>query len=95
MTGGAMSQQENACCKSMHGDCGEMAKTGCCKTMVRTDAQPQIASAIISPNIHWAVINWFTPDFTVAGVIQSFTYSVPSDHSPPGLLVTQTTVLRI
>ena len=40
LTSVAMSHEESACCRAMHGQCGHMEKMGCCQTEVRTDESP-------------------------------------------------------
>jgi hypothetical protein len=96
MTDSAMSHEENACCRAMHGNCGEMAKTGCCRTEVRTDEHPQIATTAPSIEVHWTVIHWPMPAAVVAiqTLPPSFLY-IPDEHSPPGLVLAKTTILRI
>jgi hypothetical protein len=93
MTDSTMSHEENACCRAMHGNCGEMAKTGCCRTELRTDEHPQIATKVPSIDIHWAVIDWLTPAVAAVQTVPSL--RAPDEHSPPGLLTAKTTVLRI
>jgi hypothetical protein len=94
MTGSTMSHDENLCCRSMHGNCGERTKTGCCQTEV--DRQhPQIAATVPSMDLHWAVIDWLTPASVALQPVQASFLHTPVQHSPPGLLTTQTTVLRI
>ncbi len=61
MTGRTMNHEESACCRSMHGNCGDMAKMGCCKTEVKTDESPQLATVAPATNVHFAVIAWLTP----------------------------------
>jgi hypothetical protein len=95
VTGSVMSHEENSCCRAMHGNCGKMAKTGCCKTEVRTDERPQIATTIQSIDLHWAVIDWLTPTIVAVQTPQHFLFNAPEEHSPPGLLTAKTTVLRI
>jgi hypothetical protein len=95
MTGSTMSREENACCRAMHGNCGEMAKTGCCRTEVRTDDHPQIATKTQAVDVHWAVIDWLTPAVVAVHTVPPFFLHVPAEHSPPGLLNAKTTVLRI
>lgn len=95
MTGDAMSQKETTCCRAMHGKCGDMAATGCCRKADGTDEHPQLAST--GPTIHVQVLAlaWF--EMAVAGppAIAPALLRTPSDHSPPGLVAVQTTVLRI
>jgi hypothetical protein len=95
MTGGAMSHEESACCRAMHGNCGEMAKTGCCRTEVRTDEHPQIATTAPSIELHWSVIHWLMPVFAAVQTVPSSFLDIPTEHSPPGLFIANTTVLRI
>jgi hypothetical protein len=90
----AMSPTESACCRSMHGQCGEMVKQGCCQTVLPNNS-PQLAVESATVAVHWTVI-------AQAGrFMQPVTLNIPvpqvflSEHSPPGLLVAQTTVLRI
>jgi hypothetical protein len=45
VTGVGMSREETACCRAMHGQCGEMVKMSCCQTKARADIHPQIVSA--------------------------------------------------
>jgi hypothetical protein len=95
MTGGAMGHAENDCCVAMHGKCGKMAKTGCCKSEVRTDENPQIAAKVLSLDLHWAVIGWVSSLSTPVQAVQITLLHIPDEHSPPGLLITKNTVLRI
>jgi hypothetical protein len=95
MTGSAMSHEESACCRAMHGNCGEMAKKGCCRTEVRTDEHPQIATTAPSIELHWAVIDWLMPESVGVRTIPSLSLDTPDEHSPPGLLIAKTAVLRI
>jgi hypothetical protein len=95
MTGSTMTVEENACCRAMHGDCGNMAKMGCCRTEIRSDEHPQLAVTAPSLDAHFAVIAWLP---TVLTELRSFPLSlleIPDEHSPPGLVTAQTTVLRI
>jgi hypothetical protein len=90
----AMSHAESACCRSMHGQCGEMAKQGCCQTVVHNDS-PQFATESATLAVHWTVVT------RVESLISPVTLDNPArqmflaEHSPPGLLIAQTTVLRI
>jgi hypothetical protein len=95
VTGGTMSHAEHDCCAAMHGNCGKMAKTGCCKSEVRTDENPQIAAKSLSMELHWAVIAWVSSVSTSVGVLQPTLLHTPDQHSPPGLLITKNTVLRV
>ena len=95
VTGGAMSREESACCRSMHGQCEEMAKMGCCRTEVQKDEAPQIAATSPATDIHWVCIAQLAP--LAASMQRHAIISLlsPIEHSPPGLLTTKVTVLRI
>jgi hypothetical protein len=95
MTGSAMSHEESACCQAMHGNCGKMARMGCCRTEVRTDDHPQIATKTPSIDLHWAVIDWLTPTVVAVQTAPPSLFDAPEEHSPPGLLTAKITVLRI
>jgi hypothetical protein len=95
MTGSAMSHEESACCRAMHGNCGQMAKMGCCQTELRADEHPQIATTAPSIEFHWTAIEWPMPEVVAVQTTPSFSLDSPAQHSPPGLLVARTTVLRI
>jgi hypothetical protein len=90
----AMSHTESACCRSMHGQCGEMAKMGCCQTVVHNDS-PQFATESATLAVHWTVLA------LGISLIRPVTLDSPTqpiflaEHSPPGLLIVRTTVLRI
>ena len=95
LTSVAMSHEESACCRAMHGQCGHMEKMGCCQTEVRTDESPQIAT--VSPAIHvqWICIAHLPSLPAPRNFIVSTVRYAPDEHSPPGLLTAKTTVLRI
>ena len=95
MTGSAMSAREHDCCRFMQGNCGQMAKTGCCQTELRTNAHPQMVSAAPSMDIHWAISSWITLDAAPVQTIPASLLDAPDNHSPPGLLTAKITVLRI
>lgn len=90
----AMSQTESACCRSMHGQCGEMAKMGCCQTVVHNDS-PQVATETATLAVQWISIT--RGDSLTALVVLDNPAHLTSlaEHSPPGLLIARTTVLRI
>ena len=95
VTGEAMTPQESACCREMHGNCGDMVKMGCCNKKIATDAHPQLKTT--NPPI---VMN-----FTFVDFVTTFTRSIeppslsllkaPEEHPPPGLLIVRNTNLRI
>lgn len=92
VTGQTMSREESACCKAMNRQCGEMARMGCCRMVVRHDLQ-QLATQTASLPLHWVVALRVAP---VVPASLTFEIGVPmASHSPPGLLAAQSTVLRI
>jgi hypothetical protein len=95
VTGGAMSREESACCRSMHGRCGEMEKMGCCRTEVRTDETPQIAATSPVTDVHWVCVAQLAPLAAPVLPFASVSLLVPIEHSPPGLMTTKIIVLRI
>jgi hypothetical protein len=95
MTGKPMTSEESTCCRSMNGNCGEMTKMGCCNTEVRTDQSPQLATAAPLTGVHFAVVAWLAPLLPSAQTVPLALFRSPEEHSPPGLLTAQTTVLRI
>lgn len=95
VTGGAMSHDETACCVAMHGQCGEMARTGCCRTEVRTDETPQIAATSPATDVQWVVFAQVAPLMSPTQVVAPALLQVPADYLPPGLLTAKITVLRI
>lgn len=95
VTGRAMNSTENACCRDMHGKCGDMAKMGCCRTEVRTDQSPQVAPSFPTIEVHWVYVAQVAPLPAAPKAASVFPSRLPSEHSPPGLLLAKTTVLRI
>jgi len=94
MTTSAMNHEESACCRAMHGKCGDMTKMGCCRTEVRSDTDPQIPTAAPSLHLHWVVISWLVPGITPQALAGSV-LRTSTGHSPPGLPSAIITVLRI
>jgi len=95
MTVGTMSREESACCRSMNGECGQMAKMGCCKTVARTDEAPQIGARAVETSTQWVCVSRLAP---LAARIQTPATDIsmaPIEHSPPGLLAAKISVLRI
>ena len=90
-----MTQEENACCRSMHGKCGGMEKMGCCKTEVKSDESPQLATVAPATDAHFAVIAWLAPLLPSFQTAPPSLFRSPDEHSPPGLLTAQISVLRI
>ncbi|HEX6509558.1 MAG TPA: hypothetical protein VF221_18170 [Chloroflexota bacterium] len=91
----AMRHEESACCRAMHGHCDGMTEMGCCRTEVRTDTAPQLPTAPTSSDCHWVVLNWLAPTPIAPQTVAAFFLDTPREHSPPGLLSTRITVLRI
>lgn len=81
-----MTQEESACYRSMHGNCGDMAKMGCCKTEVKTDQSPQLARIAPATDVHFAVIAWLAPLLPSVQIVHPSLFRSPDEHSPPGLL---------
>jgi hypothetical protein len=94
VTDGAMSREESACCRSMHGQCGEMVKMGCCRTEVRTDQTPQLAATSSAVDVHWMCVAQI-PCAVRLQATAPISLRLPIEHSPPGLLTAKITVLRI
>jgi len=95
VTGRAMTHEESACCRAMHGDCAKTEKMGCCKKEISTDGSPQFASSGPSTEIQWTVCPEFVSGSIFAQVVFPALLSVPAGHSPPGMLIAATTILRI
>jgi hypothetical protein len=95
MTDSAMNQQEKVCCRAMHGNCGAMAKMGCCRTEVRSDEHPQLVASGPTVILRFVVVSWFVPFLAEPQTVPPSLLRIPDEHSPPGLLIARTTVLRI
>jgi hypothetical protein len=95
VTGRAMTHEENACCLAMHGDCGKMAQMGCCKKEIATDDHPQLASSAPSTEIRWVVCVGVASMPVSALMVAPALPRVPAEHSPPGIFISTTTILRI
>lgn len=98
VAGGSMTTQESACCRSMHGQCGDMAGTRCCQPQSQTDNHPQLAATTPSTEIHWthwiacadsAYLSPSLPRLAQASL------RAPEHHPPPLLRTLETIVLRI
>jgi len=95
LTSVVMSHEESACCRAMHGQCGHMEKMGCCRTEIRTDDTPQLAVVAPATDVQWICVAHLPALSTPVHSIVSTVWLMPDEHSPPGLLTTKTTVLRI
>ena len=95
LTSVVMSHEESACCRAMHGQCGHMEKMGCCRTEIRTDDTPQLAATSPATDVQWICVAHLPALSTPVHSVASTVWRMPDEHSPPGLLTTKTTVLRI
>ena len=95
LTNVVMSQEESACCRAMHGDCGGMEKMGCCRTEVRADETPQIAAFAPATHVQWVCVTYLPSLIAPAHLASTTVWRMPSEHSPPGLLTARTTILQI
>ena len=95
LTNVVMSHEESACCRAMHGRCGDMEKMGCCRTEVRTDETSQSAATSPAINVHWVCVGYLPTVLAPIHVMAATFRLMPDEHSPPGLLAAKTTVLRI
>jgi hypothetical protein len=95
VTDNSMTHEERACCRSMHGDCGEMAKTGCCRTEFHADVHPQLAASAPHLRLAFIIVGWLAPVFTPLPTVDLAVSRFPDEHSPLGLLIARMTVLRI
>lgn len=90
-----MSRMEQDCCQQMHGNCGEMAKQGCCQVEVRNDLTQFPAHVITAPVLPIMTIAFLYPVLVELPASTGYLWHVPDEHPPPGLLIVSTTVLRI
>ena len=95
MTDSVMSQKESACCRAMHGKCYGMEKMGCCRTEVRSDEHPQLAASAPMIDLQFAVVDWLEPFAAEVQDVPSSILDIVDAHSPPGLVIARTTVLRV
>jgi hypothetical protein len=95
MTESAMTKEESACCRQMQGNCGDMAKMGCCRTEAHTDQNPQLATQAPSIDLPLAMIGRLDPVLALASCSSHIPLRALEDHSPPGLLTAAFIVLRI
>jgi hypothetical protein len=95
VTDRAMSHEESVCCRTMHNQCGQMVKQGCCRMELRTGERPQLLATAPHTDVHWAVVARLSsigvPDRMIALSLQQS----PAEHRPPGLLTAKLAVLRI
>lgn len=89
-----MSLSENACCKMMHGNCGEMAKTGCCRVEVK-DQQPQVAANASVASFHLVAVAMVYFDLALPDIGLPARWMAPDEHLPPIPRSTAPNVLRL
>lgn len=87
-----LTPEEQACCKTMGGQCGEMGSHPCCKK-VQSSTQPAVATTKTSI-IHFAVID-AQPVSAIEGVSFTITSYAPAEPYPPPSPGVSTTILRI
>ena len=90
-----MTRMEQDCCQQMHGKCGEMAKQGCCQIEVRNDPSQLPAHVVAAPVLPLVTIAFLYPLLVELPASAGHPWQLPNQHSPPGLLIASTTVLRI
>ena len=98
--GAAMTEAEHDCCKKMAEQCGRsgMAKShGCCQTQAAPNDSKVLKASSFQFEHSLVDLHALPARLQVADDLQlTFASSFPSPtHSPPGLLASATTVLRI
>jgi hypothetical protein len=91
----AMSPVERDCCRQMHGRCGDMVKQGCCQVQVQTDVNQLPSQMTVAPVLRIVIETIDYPRATVFSPAGGYGWRLPDEHSPPGLLIASSTVLRI
>ncbi len=94
VTDRVMNHAESACCRTMHGQCGEMVKQGCCDTELHSQA-PQFATQSLVLATHWVICAHMSQPLIAAQAFSGSRLGVPEEYSPPGVLYAATTILRI
>lgn len=90
-----MSRTEQDCCAQMHGKCGEMAKQGCCNVELRDVVTSLPAHIVITAALPLTTVALIYPLLVQLPASTGHHWHAPDEHSPPGLLIASTTVLRI
>jgi hypothetical protein len=98
--GAAMTKAEHDCCKKMAEQCGRsgMAKShGCCQTQATPNDSKVLKASSFQLDRSLVNLHALPATLRVADGLQlTFASNFPSPtHSPPGLLASATTVLRI
>jgi hypothetical protein len=91
----SMSRMERNCCEQMHGQCGDMTTQGCCRVEVHTDLSQMPSPMTIAPALPAALVAIVYPRMMDVRAARGYRWRVPDEHSPPGLLIASSTVLRI
>ena len=87
----SLTQEEQACCKAMGGNCGDMGNHSCCKKIQRSQAAVAVKNARAPRDAALATLS-ITP--AIFSVPQSVTAEIIPAPSPP-LPIVGTSVLRI
>jgi hypothetical protein len=90
-----MSRTERDCCEQMQGKCGDMVRQGCCQVDVHTDLTQLPSQTTIAPVLPVALVAIIYPRVIELPLTRGYRWRVPDEHSPPGLLIASSTVLRI
>jgi len=95
VVGSPMTHEESACCRAMHGHCGDLAMTACCPSNTHTHQHDQLVT--LAPIIHVdsSIAGWLDSALGAARSTPPALLRMPDDHSPPGLLTAETVLLRI
>lgn len=89
-----MSRMERDCCREMHGVCGNMAKQACCQIDSQSDLGQLPTHPVTSPVVRVVVTTVLYPAVVRLPACFGTRWHVPDEHSPPGLLIASSTVLR-
>ncbi len=90
-----LSPSESLCCRTMNNHCADMAGMSCCKVEVRHEVVAQFPAAPM-PDVGWLVATqWVLVVFPQLDTTPVWRTNAHQAHSPPGLLIARTTVLRI
>lgn len=81
-TGRPMRGAETSCCEAMHGKCGAMAKTGCCRTDIRTTS-PQAAAQSPAVGIQWINAIHSVPALRATTATEPTRISISASKHPP------------
>lgn len=90
-----MTPMEQDCCQQMHRKCGDMAKQGCCRVEVRSDLQQLPSRVVMDAVLPVATVAIVYSPMVEMPMSPGHAWKVPDEHSPPGLVIASTIVLRI